>query len=65
MAHGDFKDLNKRTATYKVLYDKTFKIAKNRNMMDINVDLLQQFINFLVKYLLVEQLKIKLYLIKN
>ena len=65
MAHGDFKDLNKRTATYKVLYDKTFKIAKNRNVMDINVDLLQQFINFLVKYLLVEQLKIKLYLIKN
>ena len=65
MAHGDFKDLNKRTATYKVLYDKTFKIAKNRNVMDINVDLLQQFINFLVKYLLVEQIKIKLYLIKN
>ena len=27
MAHGDFKDLSKRTASDKVLRDKTFKIA--------------------------------------
>ena len=29
MAYGDFKDLPKRTASDKVLRDKTFKIAKN------------------------------------
>ena len=29
MAHGDFKDLEKRTAADKVLRDKTFNIAKN------------------------------------
>ena len=29
MAHGDFKDLAKRTASDKLLRDKTFKIAKN------------------------------------
>ena len=29
MAHGDFKDLGKRTAADKVLRDKAFNIAKN------------------------------------
>ena len=29
MAYGDFKDLVKRTASVKVLRDKTFNIAKN------------------------------------
>ena len=29
MAYGHYKDLNRRTATNKVLYDKTFNIAKN------------------------------------
>ena len=33
--------------------------------MDISVDLVQWFINFLMKNVLVEQLKMKLYLIKN
>ena len=28
-AYGDFKDLKKRTAAYKVLRDKAFSIAKN------------------------------------
>ena len=28
MAYGDFKDLAKRTAAYKVLRDKEFNIAK-------------------------------------
>ena len=28
MAYGDFKDLKKRTAAYKVLRDKAFNIAK-------------------------------------
>ena len=34
-------------------------------MMDINLDLLQWFINFLIKRLQVEQLKTKIFLIKN
>ena len=29
MAHGDFKDLARRTASDKVLIDKAFNIAKN------------------------------------
>ena len=29
MAYGDFKDLNRRTATDKLLRDKAFNIAKN------------------------------------
>ena len=29
MAYEDFKDLNRRTATDKVLLDKAFNIAKN------------------------------------
>ena len=29
MAHGDFKDLKRRTAFDKVLRDKAFDIAKN------------------------------------
>ena len=33
--------------------------------MDISDDLLQSFINFLIKKLLVEELKMKLYLIIN
>ena len=29
MAHGDFKDLSRRTASDEVLRDKTFNITKN------------------------------------
>ena len=29
MAYGDFKDLNRGTASDKILRDKTFNIAKN------------------------------------
>ena len=29
MAHGDFKDLPRRTAADKVLHDNAFNIAKN------------------------------------
>ena len=68
VAYGDFKDLTKRTAFDKILHDKAFIIAKNRmeiNMMDINVELIQWFINFLIKNLQVEQVKRKIFLIKN
>ena len=55
MAYGD---LNRRTTADKVLRNKAFNIA-------INVDLLQWFINFLIKKLQVELLKMKLFPIKN
>ena len=29
MAHGDFKDLARRTASYKILRDKAFNVVKN------------------------------------
>ena len=40
-------------------------LLKIENIMDINVDFLQWFINFLIEKLQVEQLKMKLFLIKN
>ena len=37
MAHGDRKNLSRRTASYKLLRDKAFNIAKNlKSKMDIN-----------------------------
>ena len=52
MGYRDFKELNRRTFDDKVL-------------RDINLDLLQWFINFLIKELLVVVLKIKIFMIKN
>ena len=49
MAYGHFKNLNRTTAAGKVLRDQLFNIVKIQNMMDINVDLLQWFIHFLIK----------------
>ena len=40
MAYEDFNDLPRRTITDKILQDKTFNIAKNQNMTDINAELL-------------------------
>ena len=57
MAYGDFKDFTKRTAFDKILHDKAFNIAKIRNAMDINTDLLQLSIIFLIKKLLAAVLK--------
>ena len=45
MANADIKDLHRRIASGKVLYDRIFMIH--------NVDLLQWFINVLIKFLLV------------
>ena len=49
MAYGDFKDLSRRTASHKTLSVKAFNIAKSQNMVDINVDLVQWPLNFLIK----------------
>ena len=52
MAYRDFKDLTRR-ARHLIL-------LKVQSMMDIKVDLVQWFIIFLTKTLLVEELKIKI-----
>ena len=59
MAYGDFKDLTRRTASNKILHNKAVNNGKYQR------GLAQWFIIFLVKRLLVEQLKKKLCLIKN
>ena len=65
MAYADFKDLTRRTASDKILCDKAFNIFKNQNMMDINMDLRQWSIHFLIKQYPVEQSKMKLCLMEN
>ena len=57
MAYGDFKDLNKRIdklLLIKYYVIKHLMLLKTRKMMVINADLLQWFINFLIRKLLVE-----------
>ena len=43
MLYGDFKDLPRRTITNKIFHEKAF------NTIDINANLLQWFILFLIK----------------
>ena len=66
-AYGDFKDLTRRTQLLiKYYMIKHLILLKIHNSMHINVDLLQWFINFLIKKYLMEQLlKMNLYLINN
>ena len=52
----DFKNLTRRTASDKILI-KNLILLKIQNMMDINVELLQWFINVLIKKLLVVVIK--------
>ena len=64
MAYGDLKDLTRKTASDKILCDKAFKVyndllLKMQNI-NINVDLLQWSINFLIKKLLVVVVKMKI-----
>ena len=51
MAHGDLKDLRRRTASDRVLRDKAFDIAKSRNHDEYQRSLLQWSITFLIKRL--------------
>ena len=52
MAHKDFEDLPRRKASDKCYVIKHLILQKVYNMMDINVDLVQWFINVLIKSLL-------------
>ena len=49
MAHGDFKDLNRRTIPNKVLRDKAFNIAKNPKNDGYQRGLASMVYNFLDK----------------
>ena len=63
MANGDVKYLTRRTASDKILHikpDKALILPEIQNMIDINVDLLQWSINFLIKNLLVVVLKVRI-----
>ena len=65
MSYGDFKDLARGTASDKILSDKAFDVAKTLNIMDIKKVLIQRFINFLIKKLLVVVFKMKIYQTKS
>ena len=66
MAYGDFKDLPRRKAAdQKHHVIKLLIPLKIQNMMETNANLLQWFINGLIKTLLVVVLKVKLHQIKN
>ena len=65
MANGDFEDLNRRIAADKVLRDKAFNITKNPKYDGYQRGLASMFYKFFDKNLLVELLKVKLYLKKN
>ena len=65
MAYGSFKGLNRRTIADKVLHDNAFNIAKNPKY-DVHQRGLESMVcTFFDKKLLVEQLKMKLFLMKN
>ena len=60
-----FKDLNRRKAADKVLHDKAFNVAEKSKYDGYQRGLGSMVYKFLIKKLPVEQLKMKLYLIKN
>ena len=65
MAYGGFKDLTKRIASDNTLRNKTFNITKNPKYDRHQGGLASIIYNFFDKKLLLEQLKMKSYLIKN
>ena len=67
MAHGDFKDLKRRTVADKFLRDKAFNVAKNLKYDGYQRGLASMVYKFLIKSLkvVVSHLKINLYLIMN
>ena len=52
MAYRDFKDLPRRTASYKVLHDKSIDIAKNPEYDGYQCGVASMVYNFLIKSLL-------------
>ena len=60
MAYEDFKDLNRRTTADKLLRDKAFNIVKSPKCHGYRRGLASMVYKFLV-----EQLKMKTFLLKN
>ena len=61
IAYADFKGLPRRTSSDKAQLDKTFNIAKKiQNIMDVNMNLFQWFITFLIQKRLVITLQVAL-----
>ena len=60
MAYADFKDLNRRAASDKVLRDKAFNIAKNPKYNGYQRGLASTFCKSFDKKLLVALLKMKI-----
>ena len=54
MVYEDFKYLPKRTIADKISHDKAFRLLKIQRMMDLKMDLVQWFINFSIKILLIQ-----------
>ena len=60
MAYRDFKDLTRRTASDKVLYNKAFIIAKNSKYNGYQRGLVSMVYKFLIKRLLAAVLKMRI-----
>ena len=54
MVYEDFKYLPKRTIADKISHDKAFRLLKIQRMMDVKMELVQWFINFSIKILLIQ-----------
>ena len=65
MSYGDFKDLTMRTASYKILRDKAFNIAKNPKYDEYQRGLASIVYKFLDKIFLVVVLKMRIFQTKN
>ena len=59
LAHGNFKDLNRRITAYKVLHDKRFNIAQNPKYDGYQRGLVSMIYKFFYKNLLIVTLKVK------
>ena len=65
MAYGDFKDLNGRTAAVKYYVIKHLMLFKIQNMIDINVDLVQWSLNFMIATALANKSAVRNEIISN
>ena len=65
MAYGDFKYLTRRTASYKILDDKAFDIAKDPKYDGFQRRLASMVYKFFDKKLLVVLLKMRISQTKN
>ena len=60
MAFGDFKDLTRKTASYKILCDKEFNMAKNPKYDEYQHGLVSMVYKFFDKKTSVKKVKNKL-----